>query len=1603
MVDFSLNNNHQQQRELSQALEAGFADNREEGGTQLSEERIREAAMKTAMIDSDTSSMSEEDAPETANQIAINYTQAEERIRRYGEANERRRAAYAQQRERIQSVVDLSREMAEGTPVEGLEELEDARSAFREVAQQRAAEREQAAAEELFNDRMTDLALTDPGLADAIRRNEEFGGALETMHRREVARSILAREIDLAIEESGMEVHRPFRMGLFTTLDFIFQSVPFIESTGQTGNLPSVVEVGPWAWLFPEGQIRREAQALHDPTLSAEEIRRRTQELVQSAMASSNDFGYQNVTQQNDIIRYRRDSRDAGLTNELAFFDNFLGLPIVGAVKGSVNLPTLLARRGARNRASQVIANMTNAVNNGNKVDDLLGTLAQPSNAPVAASDDLHNVITETLPDLVNPTTSGSRAGMSGLILENVERGERLVREVLGELSPTARRNPEEVQALVDRALQETSERLNRDIVLNVNGRIDSMELSTGAVNRSLVVEVGKKNGEDFARRQDAVRYLNSLGLSDQGGEVVEGVFTPRVEGARDGLERFLSAEPFQIPGEQGWRIRITSDIPETGSLSVGLESPLPSNATAGVFRWTSSARGIMDERLQGAALLSGNRRNAIESGMRSMAEPLRNLKGSQRADLNTVLALGRDAPPSYLFPEGVNPPSSMWFNDQQLREVYRRQLGREATTNELVSYHATRNIFDMEYALRNDAYYSDLLDRNFQQITVGSDGLVDDMVGRVLDNPNQAPYQEVYFPERNGIISRDEVAAHLAREDSDYVLVSLADEINLGDGTMSRYVLSRRTDVQTGPLARTQLAYNPGGHRMYEGRYFSKQAVIQNGSGMNPRTYIVGRTKAEVDEWNGVMERARLAFIDGADADALDDILGGGRGYPSGQAFIDGMESGLYRRDVAFETLFDREIPEAYKNVGGSGRPVGNVEEIGDSASAGLVDLHRTRGQMYYGNRGDVLPDFNGDQGAVFDVYRTIDRSIANISQTAGFDAYKREAVERWLATYGGDTNADELIAAGAPPWRVFEEARWTSSRSALQHAAEAQRDVINRVLNWKSPGQIQEIGLIRGLSEWLGDRGMRKSAQWLIEEGARATPISWMRGLAFDLKLGMFNVAQFPLQISTILAATSIDPVRGMQAMMGLPMIRRFYAESVENLDAALEGMVRRNAHKSMGFEDVAEFRAYMMDARHSGFLDVSAQATSDLGRQTEGGISSALGGPMQSLREAGRIPFNEAERWNRIVGRHIAWRRVREQMPDLAYDSPDFRRRVALLQDDMTINMQRESQAAWQQGLLGIPTQFWSYSARMTEMLVGKQLTAAEKIRLGLGQFFFYGTTGIPMASFASDFYRQEVADGEVGELGTFRGFIERGALDHMIWGLSGGEADILIGKRLGVGEGLTSIVRDAFNMGEFGSTSTAEMLLGATGGIIGEGTYDIFQVLRWASVEAMAQDPQGGGMPLTERAVQNLLANASSFSNGLKAYMAFNSRTLVSGSGTTLAGDLNAWQAAALIFSFQPGATEELSARMDWMRNRRDAIDELARIRSRLMSRFVNANSHQEREDILHELSAFTRLSVPDEFRSEVFEKTYISPDMLSGFRVRQPIQAAQDRAIREGSE
>src|SRR5207249_564769 len=67
---------------------------------------------------------------------------------------------------------------------------------------------------------------------------------------------------------------------------------------------------------------------------------------------------------------------------------------------------------------------------------------------------------------------------------------------------------------------------------------------------------------------------------------------------------------------------------------------------------------------------------------------------------------------------------------------------------------------------------------------------------------------------------------------------------------------------------------------------------------------------------------------------------------------------------------------------------------------------------------------------------------------------------------------------------------------------------------------------------------------------------PLNVMRRLAFDFKMGFFNVAQFPLQIQTMLSTLALSPEHAGGAIVNLPFMRAYLtkAGSDEMLDLAI-----------------------------------------------------------------------------------------------------------------------------------------------------------------------------------------------------------------------------------------------------------------------------------------------------------------------------------------------------------------------------------------------------------------------------------------------------------------
>jgi len=116
-----------------------------------------------------------------------------------------------------------------------------------------------------------------------------------------------------------------------------------------------------------------------------------------------------------------------------------------------------------------------------------------------------------------------------------------------------------------------------------------------------------------------------------------------------------------------------------------------------------------------------------------------------------------------------------------------------------------------------------------------------------------------------------------------------------------------------------------------------------------------------------------------------------------------------------------------------------------------------------------------------------------------------------------------------------------------------------------------------------------------------------------------------------------------------------------------------------------------------------------------------------------DKGTVFFKESERAVRINAWHVAFKEFRDKNPTKVIGNTEINE-ILRRQELLSVNMTRSSNANWQRGLTGPMTQFMGYQARIAEQLLGKQLSTAEKIRVGVT---YAGLYGIPVSLGAATF--------------------------------------------------------------------------------------------------------------------------------------------------------------------------------------------------------------------------------------------------------------------------
>jgi hypothetical protein len=794
----------------------------------------------------------------------------------------------------------------------------------------------------------------------------------------------------------------------------------------------------------------------------------------------------------------------------------------------------------------------------------------------------------------------------------------------------------------------------------------------------------------------------------------------------------------------------------------------------------------------------------------------------------------------------------------------------------------------------------------------------------------------------------------------------------------------------------------------MYQGKYFVKQTVkgVQPDTGKefldNPNTYIVAQTKGEAKFWASRMEAARLAYLDGADLAVLDEILGGHAGLPEAKDFVRIMEdpAGAFQKDTKFDVYFDREMPDEYLQNG-------QALDFIDPDDTGFNGFLRVQGRMYTGRKGEHLPDYQGNVAPLLDPFETINRSLMNISALTSFGDYKIQSVERWMKTFGKLLDTSNM-PEGLSDMRLFMEAPLikggNDSIARARNAALAQRQIIKRTLGWKTDNDLRAEQWGRHLGEWVaGERiegvipSIRRAVSG-VDWWADKNPISALRSFAFDLKLGLFNVAQLPLQLSTAVAATAMSPKLGMKGWaMIAPMRFMLGGRSLtkEAFESRLDQLVKNGVHDLGGFKSSAEFKDFVRSATRSGFFDLGGTH----GLMDHYGPSASLDGfnsGVKRVREAGRFFFFESERWNRIVAWRIAWDEA--MATGLKKDSAEFAAALAGRAEEYSFNMSRESQAWWQKGLLSIPTQFWAYNARMMEAMTIGNFTKEQKFRLIASQTLLYGSAGLPIIGGIGSMIKNAdpttaVEGGALhleADMSKPFATLDRGLVDQFILSATG--ADVKVGARYGTGGWLPELARNIMGMSAYGEVSTAELLGGATYNIMGKMGSDVLRPI----MEYVAAESGDQGIALRRESLMRLASNVSTLGNGIKAYMVYNYGTYRSGNGTTLVDGLPSQTAFAIALGIQPAEMDEITAMSSFFKNKSEAVKEASKVISNY--RVDMLNRPDQRQTIMEEVNAFVRL-LPEDVRREALDRANsdVNPSLYNSLVERlEKEQLEQDR-------
>lgn len=1053
---------------------------------------------------------------------------------------------------------------------------------------------------------------------------------------------------------------------------------------------------------------------------------------------------------------------------------------------------------------------------------------------------------------------------------------------------------------------------------------LDIKETDLGLDNFAVKVTIGREDGVPFKDLANAQKFAKPFGGK---------------------------AEPYGLnakgDGPEGYVISLERNLSMKGLASATETSKLRSY----LFDWFLSPEITSSDKLNTVLKRGLQQIGYVESEIVKQHNTL--LKKVSRADMR-----GLDQVISKL-----NIEDSDWYDMSTFKDVYKRQTGREATQEVQDAYASTYKLSETARWLDADKILKRTSGERYGQFMGTGDG-TNFYRMKKLDALGSLPvgkeYPQYFALDINTgkVLDRATLFKLNNKERVNLYQIVDVDNAPVIDGKKVLYAVgslkSSRPVTLSDVVPKISGGYRETGN--VNGFLVSKRVrsdLSGNALNLTPNIVFVGRTAKELADAAKDIKTLMKTLGDyksGAiSKSAADDLVKANNGFNPNIEDIDLFEKYFIKSGI------DTDVEIVAKEAELPAVGVGQFENYRLGKFTTYEELY-AKGRL----ENDVIHGYGSSKFKQVDSLVSIERDFAKGINYIAEREYSYKAIEGFLKGAKANKAISNLSQIEKLPFiQQIKQAEFVNSKTGDLFKTE-RRVIMNRLNETNEFAQAWNRRMI-GFGEFIFEKSGKKID---VIDKMNFRPDVALRSLAFDLKMGLYNIDQLIVQGSAALSIMAISPAHGLKAAAAyLPMRIAMINRNPEVLKALYQ---RSKPFIGMPEKDFFEVVDYMYK---SGRFQVNQNiseinSTYDMTR-----------GVIRNIRDSGRMFFNEGDRIGRLMATNVAYRDFRKAYPtlDIATDSgyrimDDF---ITKRADTLTMNMTRASAAPWQQGFLALPTQWLGYQAKLMEnIFFGTNLTGVERARLGLSQIAFFGAAGVPFASMGLNALVDQTSEGINKDLYTT---LRYGILDLTLSNITG--EDTALGGRLGTGEGLNQLWQDTMDK------NFVEILGGPAGSIAydsGVGAIGLVGSIFTKDITVNQYD------------LNKVLRNISSWNKATQAYYLMQTGEFVNKKGQVLAEGMNPWNALwnTLGIPFQEvemyyDLKQSLFAEKDMIAKVTDRVREL----TRLKGNYLQAGDYKSAEGVRDEIKS---LIAPLNFvqQMDVVKKSQESWKALNEIAIQQ---------------